>query len=154
FRDPDVWQNRRALQALADGGLRGGGGKLDELSPPLLESLAWLLGAGGGTGGLLRGAQRRHPGGLLLGLAPRNLLHMAKQNGEAVGYSRVAVALRPDAAVAHNNLGDALRDMGNLDEALAELHTAIVLAPKDAAAHHNLGMALYQKKDVEGAIDE
>src|SRR5262249_15875102 len=43
FRDPAVWRDRRALQALADEALKEGGAKLSELSPQVLDSLGGLL---------------------------------------------------------------------------------------------------------------
>ena len=55
-------------------------------------------------------------------------------------------------ALAHNNLGNALRDKGALDEAIACFKKALELDPKYAMAHNNLGVALNDKGDVEGAI--
>jgi tetratricopeptide (TPR) repeat protein len=64
------------------------------------------------------------------------------------------VALRPDAAAAHNNLGIALRDKKDLEGAIAAYKKAIELDPKLALAHNNLGAALRDKKDLEGAVAE
>jgi tetratricopeptide (TPR) repeat protein len=81
-----------------------------------------------------------------------NALFNTKQPEEAAGYYRVAVALRPDAAAAHYNLGLAQRDKQDREEAIAALRTAIELDPKFAAAHNNLGNALRAKQDLDGAI--
>jgi tetratricopeptide (TPR) repeat protein len=57
-------------------------------------------------------------------------------------------------AIAHHNLGTALRDKKDLDGAIREFKEAIRLDPKDGHAHTNLGTALHDKKDVDGAIGE
>ncbi len=62
---------------------------------------------------------------------------------EAESSFRQAVKLKPDLAVAHNNLGLSLRDQGKLDQAEASLHRAIKLTPDFAEAHNNLGMVLH-----------
>src|SRR5262249_24590073 len=56
-------------------------------------------------------------------------------------------------ARAHTNLGNALRDKGQVDEAIASFRTAIALDPKDAQVHTNLGAELCNSKhDYDGAI--
>ena len=52
--------------------------------------------------------------------------------------------------MAHSNLGDALKDQGKLDEAIACYRQAIELDPKFAVAHSNLGNAL----KTQGKLDE
>jgi tetratricopeptide (TPR) repeat protein/serine/threonine protein kinase len=72
---------------------------------------------------------------------------------EAIGCYRAALALRPDEATAHNNLGNALRAKGQLDEAIAEYKEAIRLKKDDPKAHSNLGALLCDEKhDYDGAI--
>ena len=154
FRDPEVWQQQQALQALADEALRDDGAMLYELSPHLLEALGWLLGGGAEAVPLLRAAQRRNPSDFWLNLDLGNALYNAKQGEEALGYYRAAVALRPDSSVSHNNLGCALHAKQDLDEAIAEYHKAIGLDPGYAPAHSNLGSALHAKQDLDEAIAE
>jgi serine/threonine-protein kinase len=152
FRDPDVWQDRQALRALADDALRDGGAKLDQLSPQVLAALGELLGEGAEAVPLLRAAQRHYPSDFWLSLDLGNALYNAKHYEEAVGYNRVAVALRPDAAAAHLNLGLALYDKKDVDGAIAAYRTAIALDPKFALAHNNLGRVLRDKRNLAGAI--
>ena len=61
---------------------------------------------------------------------------------------------RPDGETrlgrAHNNLGNALKEQGKLDEAVACYRRALELKPDFAEAHNNLGIAL---KD-QGKLDE
>ena len=51
----------------------------------------------------------------------------------------------PNYAEAHSNLGNALKDKGQLDEAIAAFRQAIALRPDYAEAHSNLGIALGDK---------
>ena len=51
----------------------------------------------------------------------------------------MAIALDPKLAMAHNNLGIALRDQRKQDEAIAEYRIAIAHDPKLGVAHSNLG---------------
>ena len=61
-----------------------------------------------------------------------------------------AIALRPDFADAHNNLGNVLLSQGKLDEAAARYEHALALRPDYAEAHNNLGIILWQ----QGKLDE
>jgi serine/threonine-protein kinase len=69
---------------------------------------------------------------------------------EAVAELRQAIALGPKDGQAHYDLGNALRDKGQLDEALAEYREAIQLKPDFAEAHCNLGGVLKR----QGRFDE
>ena len=62
---------------------------------------------------------------------------------EAETCFRQAVTLKPDYAIAYNNLGLALHDQGKLVEAEANLRKALTLTPDFAEAHNNLGMLLH-----------
>ncbi|HEX4145025.1 MAG TPA: tetratricopeptide repeat protein [Pirellulales bacterium] len=59
----------------------------------------------------------------------------------AAAYQRV-LAVRPDFAVAHNDLGIIHAQQGRLDQALAWFERAISLQPDYADAHNNLGIVL------------
>ncbi len=60
--------------------------------------------------------------------------------------------MRDNYPQAHNNLGNALQEMGQLDEAIAAYRKAISHAPELADAHYNLGNALLAKGQVDEAI--
>jgi tetratricopeptide (TPR) repeat protein/tRNA A-37 threonylcarbamoyl transferase component Bud32 len=152
FRDLAVWRDPMALRALTEDALRDDGAKLGELSPQGMRTLGLLLGGGAESLPLLRAAQRRHPGDFWLNLQMANALQSANQVDEALGYYLVAVALRPDATVARNNLGAALRGKGNLDGAIVECRKAIELDSRYVPAHYNLGLALRDNRDLDGAI--
>jgi Flp pilus assembly protein TadD len=69
---------------------------------------------------------------------------------EAEKNFKKAIELKPDYAVAHNNLGAVLKDQGRLDEAETNFRKTIELKPDYAEAHNNLGAVL---RDL-GRLDE
>ncbi|MGO9112299.1 MAG: sulfotransferase, partial [Thermoguttaceae bacterium] len=64
-----------------------------------------------------------------------------------------ALELKPDYSEAHNNLGNALKEQGKLDEAVACYRRALELKPDLAEAHGDLGCALEETGDLQGAED-
>jgi tetratricopeptide (TPR) repeat protein len=54
--------------------------------------------------------------------------------------------------VAYNNLGSALDEKGQTDEAIRQYQEALRLKPDDATAHGNLGIALARKGQTDEAI--
>jgi tetratricopeptide (TPR) repeat protein len=69
---------------------------------------------------------------------------------EAEASCRQAIALKPDYALAHNNLGITLQELGRLDEAETSYTQAIGFKLGYAEAHNNLGNTL---KEL-GRLDE
>ncbi len=102
---------------------------------------------------LLQAAVNRRPGnlGLLMTLGDYQPNQESGVN-ERLRWYQAAVAAAPSNLAAHNNLGVALGDKGQLDEAIACYKKAIELDPKDAFAHCNLGNALREKGQVDEAI--
>jgi Flp pilus assembly protein TadD len=153
FRDPAVWRDRTALEELACELLCEE--KLGQLRPQPLAALGQaLVAAKGDAVPLLAAAQARHPNDFWLSFLLGNALSKVKRWDEAVGYYRAALAVRPEAAVAHTNLGSVLVYKKQPDEAIREYRRAIALDPKDATPHYGLGVALHDKGDVDGAITE
>jgi predicted O-linked N-acetylglucosamine transferase (SPINDLY family) len=70
-----------------------------------------------------------------------NVLQDQGRLQEAVSHYREAIAIAPDTALHHNNLGCALVRLGQVAEAAASLRKAIALQPDFVAAHLNLGNA-------------
>ena len=58
----------------------------------------------------------------------------------------------PDNQNAHNNLGTALQEKGDLNSAINSYQNAIKLNPDYQEAHYNLGNALQEKGDLNSAI--
>jgi tetratricopeptide (TPR) repeat protein len=56
--------------------------------------------------------------------------------------------LKPDFPEAHNNLGNAYSEQGEIDKAIEHYQIALKLKPDYSDAHYNLGIA-YQKKGLE-----
>jgi Flp pilus assembly protein TadD/serine/threonine protein kinase len=150
LRDPAVGKDRAALERLARQR-----GVLDQ-PPGNLELLAEALvrrGARPAAVDLLRRAQQRHPGDFWINHYLASLLMAVKpaRVEEAVGFFRVAVALRPQSAGAYHNLGLALYDQRRLPEAEAAYRRAIELKPDYPEAYVNLANALYHQKRLAEA---
>jgi superkiller protein 3 len=104
---------------------------------------------------LLRKAQQRYPADFWIN---ENLGKLLRDHGElapfeeAVGYHRVAVALRPDSPGVHYNLGLLLLTHQQYDQAIAPLQEATRLKKDYYRAHLNLGNALGKMGRVHDAI--
>ncbi len=108
---------------------------------------------------LLRSARSRHLTDFWIHFVLGNVLGEVKDQSpaileEAIGCYRTALALRPAASAAHNNLGAALKDNNQLDEAIEEYKKAIDLEPTHALAHNNLGAVLYARNQRDEAVGE
>jgi 2-polyprenyl-3-methyl-5-hydroxy-6-metoxy-1,4-benzoquinol methylase/Flp pilus assembly protein TadD len=68
----------------------------------------------------------------------------------AVAHWQRAIALHPNFAQAHMNLGNALREEGRIEDALPHLRQALHLQPSPFA-HNNLGLALAGRGDPQAA---
>ena len=53
--------------------------------------------------------------------------HQSGKNDIAVDFITKALALRPDYVEAHNNLGNALQDLGKTHEAIASYHNTLAI---------------------------
>ncbi|WP_042624145.1 tetratricopeptide repeat protein [Burkholderia plantarii] len=69
------------------------------------------------------------------------LRHQQGQNHEAAELVGRAVELRPNDAALQLNLGNALKALGRLDDAIVRFRNALSLAPDFPLAHYNLGNA-------------
>jgi tetratricopeptide (TPR) repeat protein len=105
---------------------------------------------------LLRQAQASRPADFWINFELADLLHQKKSAElvEAIRFYQAALALRPRSLAVYNNLGNVLRDKGDLDGAIAAYHKAIDIDPRCPVARNNLGVALLDKRDVGGAIAE
>ena len=79
--------------------------------------------------------------------------HYAGGNrNEAASCYEKAIALKPDHAQAHSDLGVVLKDAGQFDEAKAHYERAIALEPDNAAPHYNMGLLLQDQGAPEAAL--
>jgi tetratricopeptide (TPR) repeat protein len=101
---------------------------------------------------VLRQGLAENPADFWLAHELGSLLNKGKRWGEAEGYYRVALGLRPDSPGVWLNLGAALANQGKADEAVACFRRAIQLDPKYAMAHNNLGNTLKQQGKLDEAV--
>lgn len=136
LRDPNAWVDHAALSDLA------AAAPIELLPAPLLVAVAERLqDLDGDAIEFLKRVDRERPGDFGVNFRLGFALMSKQSPGEAVGYYRAALAIRPRAVV-FNNLAYALRASGKIDEAIACYERAIRLAPDYAPAHNNLGVAL------------
>jgi tetratricopeptide (TPR) repeat protein len=64
-----------------------------------------------------------------------------KKAGEAVGFYRAALVMRPDSGAVYNRLGLALQEQGLQDQAIEAYGRAVELGPPNAAALQTPGKA-------------
>ena len=62
------------------------------------------------------------------------------------------LAKNPDCWIGHNNLGDALLQKGQVNEALEQFQKAVGIYSNYLEAHYNLGVALFQKGQMDEAV--
>ncbi|MCX7179232.1 MAG: tetratricopeptide repeat protein, partial [Proteobacteria bacterium] len=88
-----------------------------------------------------------------LGLAWKLLgVSLQAQGKDALPVLQMAAKLLPDDAAAHSNLGNALRELGQLEEAVASCRRALGIHADYAQAHNNLGAALVDLGRFDDAV--
>jgi serine/threonine-protein kinase len=146
-RDPLAWDVKAAVAELARTA------PIAEESVHLLEALAQRLKATGGDAArFLRRLQREHPADFWANLTLGNALKY-QGPGEAIGYYRVALAIRPDASGVYGNLCDVLILQGWLDEAIHYYRKVLRTDPMDARAQRGLGDVLNRMGRLDEATD-
>jgi Flp pilus assembly protein TadD len=150
LRDPTAHRDRDALKRLAN---QPGAREQPPVTAILLVAALRRVGDRAEAEAVLRRAQQRHPGdfwlNFRLGMDLSYDLAPARR-AEALGFLRAAVALRPQSATTHLNLGTVLHRLRRLKEAEAAYRRALALQPDDATAFSNLGATLSdQGRDKE-----
>jgi serine/threonine-protein kinase len=100
----------------------------------------------------LRRVQRQYPGDFWACFTLADAL-LAKKPDESIRYYQAALAIRPDTAVAHHNVGRALAYDNRIDEAIEHFREAIRLEPTYSHAVGNLGKALAMKGQNAEALE-
>lgn len=72
--------------------------------------------------------------------------------GLAEHFIRAALAVNPNVAEAHSNLGNALKEQQRFEEALESYRAALALHAGDADTHYNCGIALQALRRHEEAL--
>jgi serine/threonine-protein kinase len=150
--DPDPWRNQvRNAESWRDPDL------LMELaaqvqpkqhSPQVLILLSMVLKGDDDGVNLLRRALRDHPQDFWLHV---QLAMWTKDRAEKICSYRGALAIRPKDPRIHVNLGGALADQDDLEQAIAEYRLAIQYNPEEVKGHFNFGNALKNKGELDKA---
>jgi tetratricopeptide (TPR) repeat protein len=149
LRQLKVWRDQETLDKLMAETPPAG------LSPHLYALVGWSLIPKANHAlreSWLRRGQAEHPADFWLNCFLAGTLEKTG-TVEATGFYRAAIAARPGASLAHNNLGKTLFDQKKLPEAIDAFHNAIALDPMHAMAHYNLGVVLARQKKLPDAID-
>jgi len=77
---------------------------------------------------------------------------MQSRHEKGIPLLSKALQLKPNYPGAHNNLGNALKEQGDLTAAIASYNSALQLKPNFPDAHNNLGSALHEQGDLNAAI--
>ena len=78
--------------------------------------------------------------------------HQAGRLDKAIACYGQTLALKPDLAGAHHNLGNALWEQGKLEEAEASYRCALAHQPNLAGAYNNLGTVLLEQDRQDEAV--
>jgi Flp pilus assembly protein TadD len=73
---------------------------------------------------------------------------------QAIQALEAALAIAPDHATAHSNLGSALERRGDLDRAIQHCERAIAKVPDYSKAYSNRGYAYFRKGDYGRALED
>lgn len=131
--------------------------KVEEQPPTFIASLAFqeVIPLGIRRDMLVRSWERHSDDFLLtLSLAVNYGRYSPANWNRSAEFSRAVLAIEPRSAVAWNNLGNAFRELKQLDDALVAFKTAVELDP-DVPSHHNgLGAVLRDRGQLEAAAEQ
>jgi serine/threonine protein kinase/tetratricopeptide (TPR) repeat protein len=104
---------------------------------------------------MLRRAQRQYPGDFWINedLARALVVRGAPNWDEVVSFRRAALAVRPQSAALHSNLGNALKSVGKIEEAVAAYQKAIELDPACAIHRTGLSACFREQRKLADAVD-
>lgn len=80
------------------------------------------------------------------------IAHQMGKHDTAIDLLSKALAVAPDYADAHNNLGNAFKALGWQDDAIASFRKAVALEPGFAEAHFNLGNEWKELGQLDDAV--
>ena len=118
---------------------------------PLALAAAGLTTAFGLLGGSSRFLRPALCGMLLLGLGGLSW-QQSQMYHDMETLWRTTLARNPNAVMAHNNLGLAVLEKGQVDEAVAHFQKALAIDPAFYDAHNSLGLVLLQQGRAKEAI--
>jgi tetratricopeptide (TPR) repeat protein len=153
FRADKVWNNAAALKKAA------AEASIEEIAaqptPFLLTIEVQLRRLGQDSIPFMTRVQEMHPADFWANVTMGFLRwKMKPELPEAIRYYQTAVALRPDAASIHYQLGSVLWEVGRNDEAIVQYRLSLQLDPGYTFAHGALGVALAHLKDYDHSVIE
>jgi tetratricopeptide (TPR) repeat protein/tRNA A-37 threonylcarbamoyl transferase component Bud32 len=152
LRDEAIWRDRTIAQRLTDE-LLADTKAWTKQSPQMLALVGEGLNSiGGDARSWLRQAQARHPRDFWLTAQLADLL-LQDKSPEAVGFYRVALAVRPENVLVWNNLGVVLRDQKDLKGAENAFRQALHLNRRHALIWSNLGGTLNGQNRPREAVE-
>ena len=80
------------------------------------------------------------------------IAHQRQNHATAIELLDRAIQQNPRSALAHLNRGNTLKEMGNLQQAIANYEQAIAIHPGYAEAYVNLGIALQESQQSDRAL--
>ena len=80
------------------------------------------------------------------------IAHQRQNYATAIELLDRAIQQNPRSALAHLNRGNTLKEMGNLQQAIANYEQAIAIHPGYAEAYVNLGIALQESRQSDRAL--
>ena len=149
MRDPELWNDRDALTRFVQDA------SITDRSLQLLIYMGERLRSQGGNPvPLYKRLQQAYPSdfwaNLMLGIA----IHQARNPSEAMRFYQAAIAIRPNVAVPHSNLGAAFTEVGRMEEAMGQFQIAMRLEPKSHDYRFNYSLALSRLGRNDEAIEE
>jgi predicted O-linked N-acetylglucosamine transferase (SPINDLY family) len=72
---------------------------------------------------------------------------------DAIAAFQRTLAIKPDYAEAHNNMGNVFKRLSRLNEAKDAYRRALVIKPDYAEAHNNMGAVLHEQGRLDKAIE-
>ncbi|WP_459873959.1 tetratricopeptide repeat protein, partial [Endothiovibrio diazotrophicus] len=153
--DPGNKKAKKGLKAVEQQLARRGPPAAPPLSQAAYEQLVALISAGRAeqAAGEAQRLADSHPNDPLLPYLHGSAEATLGRQARAAAAFRAALALNPDFAEAWNNLGNALDELDEREEAIDCYRRALVLHPHYADAHYNLGCTLHAAGELEEAIE-
>jgi serine/threonine-protein kinase len=147
IHSPEIWGDGNTLLKMADTA------PLTDQSVPFLLAIAYRLeDFKQNAVPFLTKVQDAYPQDFWVNLTLADDLKAQQKASDAIPYYKAAIALRPMAAVVHNNLGMLYDGQNRTADAIAEFRRALKIDPRAYPSQHNLANALYRSGNYAEAI--